>query len=212
MPKSETDLALRIRDKTLELLLEKEPEEITIRDIGKACAVTSASIYYYYKDKETLFTEVKLFCIGQMDEYLSAHTAKKITKYRISHERINLLEEIKFIFETFRDWAFEHPRIALLVMERFKADIIDDPDEIAKYYQSIFFGQSFLDRAVKAGILHSKDTMLDASLCVAALWGAIECVLLNRTHPQYWSQTAGINFTNNMIDFIMASLMSKNQH
>jgi len=211
MGKPETDLAPRIRDKTLELLLEKEPEEISTRDIARACGVTATSLYYYYKDREAIFTEIKLLCIGKMDKYISEQTAKKVLKHKRQTKSQGSLEEIKAGLQAFRDWAFENPRIALLVMGRFKADTGEDKEKMEKYYQSTVMAKTILDRAAAAGLLDSKDTLLDASLCIAALWGAIESVLLNRTVPQYWTKHGGVNFTNKMIDLILVSLMHKNK-
>ena len=210
MGKPETDLATRIRDKTLELLLEKEPEEISTRDIAKACGVTATSLYYYYKDREAIFTEIKLHCIGKMDEFISGQVAKKIIKQRKSGKKPDIGEEVRVGLEAFRDWAFASPRIALLVMGRLKADTQADPDKMKKYYQSTVFAKDLLDRMVRAGLLNSKDTLLDASLCIAALWGAIESVLQNRTIPHYWSKRGGIEFTDRMIDLLLASLVRKN--
>ena len=208
MSKPETDLAPRIKEKTLELLMEKEPEEISTRDIAKACGVTATSLYYYYKDKEALFTEVKLCCVEKMDKFISRQVAKKTSEHRRqkSNKEPNPLEEARAGLKAFRDWAFANPRIALLVMGRLKADVRDDPEKMKKYYQSYLFAQVFLDRAVEAGLSDSKDTLLDVSLCIAALWGAIESVLLNRTVPQYWSKRGGLQFTDKMIDLLITSL------
>ena len=212
MSKPKTDLAPRIRDKTLELLLEKEPEEISTRDIAKACGVTATSLYYYYKDKNALFTEVKLECIEKMDKFISEQVAKKALKFRKSDSRpFNSLEEIRAGLEAFRDWAFNNPRIAILVMERLKADIKADSEKMKKYYQSTVFAKAMFDRAVHAGFSDSEDTLLDANLCIAALWGAVEMVILNRTIPQYWTQRGSMIFTNKMIDLLITSLMYKNR-
>lgn len=208
MGKPETDLAERIMNKTLELLLEKEPEEISVRDIAKACGVTATSLYYYYKDKDALFTEVKLRCVWEMDKYIAERVDDEAARQR----RLSKPEpfaEMKAALAAFRDWAFDNPRIALLVMGRLKADIQNDPEKMEKYYRSTMWGKNMLDKAVAAGLIESADTLLDASLCVAALWGAIESVLLNRTVPQYWTQQGGIDFTNKMIDFLAKSLTLK---
>ena len=200
MGKPETDLAPRIREKTLELLLEKEPEEISTRDIAKACGVTATSLYYYYKNKETLFTEVKLDCVGKMDKFILGQIAKKAG---------NQKNELRTGLEAFRDWAFANPRMALLVMGRLKADTMAEPEKMKKYYQSTFFAKTMLDKAVKAGFSKSKNTLLDVSLCIAALWGAVESVLLKRTVPQYWSKRGGLVFTNKMIDLLLTSLIGE---
>jgi len=211
MAKPETDLAPRIRAKTLEMLLEKEPEEITTRDIAKACGVTATSLYYYYKDRDALFTEVKLDCIEKMDTYIAEQIAKKGSKNGKQGKKINPVDEVRAGLEAFRDWAFANPRIALLVMGRLKADTQADSEKMKKYYQSTVLAKTVFDRAVQAGSSKSKDTLLDASLCITALWGAIEAVLLNRTIPQYWTKRGGLELTNKMIDLLLSSLMNKNR-
>jgi len=207
MGRPETDLAPRIREKTLELLLEKEPEAISTRDIAKACGVTATSLYYYYRDRDALFTEIKLCCIEEMDRFIAGQAAKKAAVFRKSGKKITIPDEIRAGLEAFRDWAFANPRIALLVMGRLQADTQADPEKMKKYYQSHVVAKTMLDKAVQAGVSKSKDTLLDASLAIAALWGAIESVLLNRTTPQYWSKRGGIEFTNKMIDLLLASLI-----
>jgi AcrR family transcriptional regulator len=211
MGKKETDLAPRIREKTLELLMEKEPEAISTRDIAKACGVTATSIYYYYKDREALFTEIKRECVEKMDTFIFEKVEKEVFKLKKQEKEPNPLMEVKLGLEAFRDWAFSNPRIALLVMERIKADTQDDAKKIDKYYTSTILAKNLLDKAVENGLLSSKNTVLDASLFIAALWGAIESVLLNRTMPQYWSKRGGIEFTNKMIDLLLASLMRKDR-
>jgi AcrR family transcriptional regulator len=211
MSKPKTDLAPRIREKTLELLLIKEPEEISTRDIAKACGVTATSLYYYYKDKETLFTEVKLICIEEMDTFITGQITKKTSKNSKQGKMIDPVEKVRIGLTAFRDWAFANPRIALLVMGRLKADTQTDTEKMKKYYQSTVLAKTMLDQAVKSGFSDSKDTLLDASLCIAALWGAIESVLLNRTVPQYWSRSGGVNFTNKMIDLLLMSLIHNNR-
>ena len=209
MPKAATNLAVFIREKTLELLLEKEPEEITTRDIAKACGVTATSLYYYYSDRESLFTEVKLCCIEKMDKAITERTAKLSEKAGKKGSGLSPLEVARAGFEAFRDWAFANPRIALLVMERLKPDTSGDPEKMKKYYRSTMFAKDIMDSLVKNGISDSKDTLLDACLCIAAIWGAIEFVLLNRTHPRFWTRRGGLHFTDSMIDLILTSLVHK---
>ena len=211
MSKPETDLAPRIREKTLELLMVKEPEEISTRDIAKACGVTATSIYYYYKDREALFNEIKLDCVEKMDKFLSEKVEKEIIKQQKQGKKPNPLTEFRLGLESFRDWAFSNPRIALLVMERIKADTHKDVEKINKYYKSTVFAKESLDKSVQSGLINSKDTLLDASLCISALWGAIEMVLLNRTVPQYWTKRGGIDFTNKIIDLLLTSLVQKKE-
>jgi AcrR family transcriptional regulator len=173
--------------------------------------VTATSLYYYYKDKEALFTEIKLHCIKEMDKYIFEYIEKKAKKSGKLPKKGFLLVKIRAALEAFRDWAFINPRIALLVMGRLKADTHADSEKMKEYYQVSTHAQNLLDQAVKAGCIHSRDTLLDTNICIAALWGAIELVLHNRTSPQYWPQRRGMLFTNKMIDMLLESLTRKNR-
>jgi len=209
MGKPETDLAPRIREKTLELLMQKEPEEISTRDIAKACGVTATSIYYYYKDREALFNEIKLGCIEKIDREIMQSVEKGVSGQRGHNKESDPLMRVRSGLRAFRDWAFSNPRIALLVMGRIKADTRKDPEKMRKYYTGTVFAKGLLDEAVQKGDVRSADTLRDAGLCIAALWGAIESVLLNRALPQYWSKRGGVVFTDAMIDLLLASLTRK---
>ena len=211
MARDATDLAARIQGKTLELLLEKEPEEISMRNIANACGVTATSLYYYYRDKDTLFIETKLDCIDKMNSFIAERVTKQTITYEKRGKKPDPLMEIRTGLEAFRDWAFENPRIALLVMSRLKVDTDTDTEKMNKYYQSTFLGKAILDRAVKEGVSDSADTLLNVNLGIAALWGAIEMVLLDRVIPQYCTKRGAMIFTNEMIGLLMSSLTRKNR-
>ncbi|MDR1747705.1 MAG: TetR/AcrR family transcriptional regulator, partial [Spirochaetaceae bacterium] len=49
------ELEQKIKDVCLDLLIRREPEEINMREIASVCGVTATTLYYYYKDKESLF-------------------------------------------------------------------------------------------------------------------------------------------------------------
>ena len=209
MSKPKTDLDLQIMENTLGLLLKKESEEISVRDIADACGVTATSIYYYYKDKEDLFTEIKMRCIKELDKHILEQSAKKINKLRKSGKNPEILDEIRIGLEIFRDWSFANPRKAILIMGRLKADKKDDREKEEKYYQTYYLAKGLLDRMIEAGLYESEDTLLDASLLISAIWGAIELTLFNRTLPKYWTKRGGVEFTDKMINFLLTSLTRK---
>ncbi|AEF82142.1 TetR/AcrR family transcriptional regulator [Leadbettera azotonutricia] len=177
-----------IKKKAVEMLMEKEPEEITMRDIAKECGVTATTLYYYYSDKDALFEEVKLESIAEMNNFIK----KKLEGIK------EPMKALKAGLSAFRDWTFKNPRIAILFMGRLKPNKEANKEQLQIYYQSNYLGKTLLDAAVKAGKCKSRDTLLDSSLIIAALWGAIESVLLNRTLPEYWGK--GILFTDRMIE------------
>jgi AcrR family transcriptional regulator len=195
MAVSENELAVTIQRKTLGLLMHKEPEEISMREIARECGVSATSLYYYYKDRESLFEAVKLNCLKAMDDFIAESVKPGRNAPRAMREAL----------EAFRNWAFANPRISLLIMGRFKANTGAGKERLEQYYQSTLLGKKILDGIAAEGKARSKDTLLDTNLCIAALWGAIEQVLLNRTMPKYWNK--GMLFTNRMIDICCSAIL-----
>lgn len=191
------ELERRIRQAGLALLLEKEPEEIGMREIAGACGISATTIYYYHADKDSLFDAIKLDCIAELDEYL--HT-------RADAER-TALERIRTGYRAFRDWCFAHPRIALLIMGRLKPNRSAQPEIQEPYYRSNEYARRQLEQAVAEGSFRCADPRLANALFIAALWGAIESVLLNRTDPEYWNR--GVYFTDSMIDLLIPAEAGK---
>jgi hypothetical protein len=109
--------------------------------------------------------------LWSMDKFITGQITKKASKNSKLGKPIDPIEEVRTGLAAFRDWAFTNPRIALLVMERLKADTQNATEKMKKYYQSTVLAKTMLDRAVQAGFSNRKDTMLDASLCIAVLWG-----------------------------------------
>lgn len=58
-----------IKKRTLELLMQKNPDQIGMRDIAQNCKITATSIYHYYKDKDKLFQAISLDCLSLTDSF-----------------------------------------------------------------------------------------------------------------------------------------------
>lgn len=62
--------AEEIRATVLDLFAEQDFSKITIKDIGKACGINPALIYYYFESKEDLFRSTMEYAIQQaLDRY-----------------------------------------------------------------------------------------------------------------------------------------------
>lgn len=170
--------------------MEQDPGAIGMRDIARACGVTATTIYYYYRDKETLFEEIKLECLDEMESAIIGNLDK--TK--------GALTLIKEGLRAFRDWAFANPRKALLVLGRFKPNLAASPEEMKRYYRSNDFVTEMLERAQREGELPAGDAKLRGALIVAGICGAVESVIVKRTYPDYWNE--GIAFTDRMIEIL----------
>ncbi len=175
---SNPELEKVIREKALDLLMIREPEEIGMREIARACGVTPPTIYYYFHDKDRLFTRVKQDCLASMDAKMQDAIQRGKSP----------LESLQLGLEAFRDWAFENPRIAVLIMGRFKPDVDNISEALKQNYRSMTMAVALLEDAAKSGFVTCDDPVLAVSLCVYSLWGVIESVLSKRTFPQYWER------------------------
>ena len=91
---SNKDLEMKILRTTLELLSEKEPSEIGMRDVAKKCGISATSIYTYYKDKNELFIKISVSSINNLKNLMSS----KVSSIEDPKEKV------KTALEIYRDW------------------------------------------------------------------------------------------------------------
>ncbi|MCR5762410.1 MAG: TetR/AcrR family transcriptional regulator [Treponema sp.] len=196
MRKSNPELEKEIRTKTLELLQEKEPYEIGMRDIATQCGVTATSIYLYYKDKEDLFRKISLDSLSILSEYMQ----KRIDKAKSPKTKIS--EALK----AFRDWCFDNPKTALLFMGKISVDTNADKETLESYYTCIRTGQKLLEDCIEKNIFKSKNPKLDTNIIVYGLWGCIQSILLERSDIEFWNKS--IKYTDRFIEMALTALES----
>lgn len=189
-----TEIIPTIKKRTLELLMEKNPDQIGMRDIAKACGITATNIYHYYRDKDSLFQAIGLDSIRALNEKIKAS----------SLQGSDCKAKIKNAISTFRDWCFENPRLALLVMQGFKSADDANADIIEEYYVCNRTGEELLKKALEEGLAKSQNPRLEVGLLISGLWGCIEQVLLKKSNVEYWER--GTAFTDAFIDLWMKSI------
>jgi len=194
MRKPNTERKKIIKEKSLKLLMQKNPEQIGMREIAAACGITATNIYHYYKDKDRLFQEISLDSLYKLNIRLTEATQKKKT----------IKKQIQSAIEAYRDWCFENPRRALLVMQGIKSADDASPEVIEEYYVCNRTGEKLLKEAVRQGIAESTNPRLDVSILVSGLWGCIESVLLKKSEPDYWEK--GNTYTDRFIKLWITSI------
>ena len=194
MRKPNTEIKSIIKERTLELLMQKNPEQIGMREIAATCKITATNIYHYYKDKDRLFQEISLDCLYELNTRLSESAQKGKT----------LKSQIQNTIEAYRDWCFENPRRALLVMQGIKSADDVSPELIEEYYVCNRTGEKLLKEAIKQGMAKSTNPRLDVSILVSGLWGCIESILLKKSEPDYWEK--GNTYTDRFIKLWINSI------
>ena len=181
------ELINQIKEAALKLLMEKEPEQIGMRDIASECNITATNIYHYFKDKDRLFQSISLDCLNQLNERIKENAARgKSIKAQIKNAVI-----------AYRDWCFENPRRCLLVMQGIKSAEDITPEQMEEFYVCNRTGEKLLREAIKQGLAKSSDPRFDVSLLVSGLWGCIESVLLKKCEVEYWDN--GTAYTDRFI-------------
>ena len=199
MRKPNTEIITVIKQKTLELLMQKNPEQIGMREIAAACDITATNIYHYYKDKDRLFQEISLDCLYELNERLASSSQKGKT----------VKKQIQNAIESFRDWCFENPKRALLVMQGIKSADDAPPELIEEYYVCNRTGEKLLREAIKQGLAKSTNPRLDVGILVSGLWGCIESVLLKKCEPDYWEK--GKSYTDRFIKLWLNSIFGEDE-
>lgn len=191
-----TQITALIKEKTLGLLMKKNPEQIGMRDIAAECKITATNIYHYYKDKDRLFQAVSLDCLNELNGRIKA-----------SVKGGDIKEDILNAIHTFEDWCFDNPRRALLVMQGIKSADDAGAEMIEAFYVCNRTGGELLTKAVKLGLAKSDNVRLDIDILVSGLWGCIEAVILKKSEPEYWEN--GKAFTGRFIDIWIKGIFTE---
>lgn len=193
------ELINQIKEAALKLLMEKEPEQIGMRDIASECNITATNIYHYFKDKDRLFQSISLDCLNQLNERIKENAARgKSIKTQIKNAAV-----------AYRDWCFENSRRCLLVMQGIKSAEGITPEQMEEFYVCNRTGEKLLREAIKQGLAKSSDPRFDVSILVSGLWGCIESVLLRKCEAEYWD--SGKAYTDRFIKLWCNSVFQEDE-
>lgn len=197
MRNANPELVQSIKKRTLELLMEKEPDEIGMREIAQKCGITATAIYHYYKDKDTLFHAVSLDCLNEINRIIESAAEKKDSPK----------EKVIAAISSFRDWSLKNSRVALLVMEKIKSAVNLPPDETEKFYVCNRTGERLLGLCIAEGSAHSENPRLDVGILIFGLWGCLQAVISRKAEVEYWENSEP--FTGRFIDMWIESVFTK---
>ena len=197
MRNANPELVSSIKEHTLELLMEKEPSEIGMREIAKNCGVSATAIYHYYKDKDCLFQAISLDCLNEINSVIES-AAEKATSPK---------EKCLAAIRAFRDWSLKNPRVASLVMEKIKSAVNLSPEETEKFYVCNRTGEKLLELCVEEGSAHSENPRLDVGILVFGLWGCLQAVISHKSEVEYWENSEP--FTERFINMWAENIFEK---
>lgn len=188
-------LETEILEAALELMQDKDPSQIGMRDVAKKCGISATSIYNYYKDKNELLIRISITCLTELKNQMSARVSKVE----------GLKERVREAFETYRDWCFEKPKTALLIFTKLEEEINDEL--IMNFYICNRMGEILLEECAAENILKVDDIKLNTGIAISGLWGCIESIITKRSDPIFWND--GKAFTDRFIDIMMDAYFGK---
>lgn len=186
------ELEHQILNAALELLTEKEPVEIGMRDVANKCGISATAIYHYYKDKNQLFMKISITCLSELSERMKDRLSK------ISECR----QKVRTALEVYRDWCFERPKVAVLVFSKLEENIGDE--DIMNFYICNRLGENLLAECRDNGFYKGNDIHLDTGIIISGMWGCIESIITKRADPDFWNE--GVAFTDRFIDLMVNSI------
>lgn len=171
-----TEIASIIKAKTLKLLMEKEPNEIGMREIAKECLVTATTLYNYYKDKDSIFQAISRDSIKELNNLLLEKTKNLSSKEKI-------LESGNILI----NWCLKNQKRALLLFSKTLSDENAIGEILEEYYLAHKTAVSFLMDCINQGIAISNNPLCDISIFISGLWGCLESVILKKSDKKYWN-------------------------
>lgn len=189
------ELEKQILKAAIDLLTEKEPAEIGMRDVAKKCDVSATSIYNYYKDKNELFMKISLSCLAELTERMKI-SLKDVEKP---------VEKIRTSLRVYRDWCFEKPKVAVLVFSKLEENIGDE--DIMNFYICNRLGENLLAECRDNGFYKGNDIHLDTGIIISGMWGCIESIITKRADPNFWNE--GVAFTDRFIEIMINSIIGE---
>lgn len=101
--KANPEVLNRIKNAAKELLAEKTPSEIGMRDIAAKSGITAANIYHYYKNKNDLFKDITAAVNSASDKDNNSENNRKRYEMKDIKEMMNYRADIKVVDATLRD-------------------------------------------------------------------------------------------------------------
>lgn len=107
MRKANAELLEKIKKTAQEMLSQKDPSQIGMREIAAKCGITAANIYHYYKNKEELLKDISGSEKPMQTNYSTSETNSGTANMRIEMKDIKKMmefrPEIKVVDATLRD-------------------------------------------------------------------------------------------------------------
>jgi hypothetical protein len=176
------DIKEKIRSTALFEIISKGFTNINMRAISKKAGVTPTTIYYYYKNKEALFLDIKTEAMNMMDSYVLSRIPEKESPVKM----------MEILMDGFITWCLEYPELSQLIFDRLPSKA-EDKLYSKSYYKAI----EIVEEGRKTGVFKVKESELSVTLGMASMYGFVLIILSESYHPKFKNRKTELK--NNLI-------------
>ena len=113
---------------TINDIHENGTKNLSMRNLAKKARITPTTIYYYFKNKEDLIDQVKLYAISDLDTYLYQNIDKS-KSYSF---------QLKFVIQSFIDWNIKNHNLSKILFEKLPGKQNINSKSSREYYKPLF--------------------------------------------------------------------------
>lgn len=185
-----------IQNIVAEEIQSKGLEGVTVRLIAQRAGITATTIYYYYKNKEELFDELKFNVTREMDEYIFSRINREDPPEK----------QLEDLIGAFVEWSIAHPKLLDLVFDTLPPKTNLTQEEEADLYQT---QNKIIELMEKLSLKNenSFNPKVDSSIYIGLAYGVVKLFLNKRVLPEHWEDITPLK--EKMIDFIITNLRSQ---
>jgi AcrR family transcriptional regulator len=169
------DLKTKIRYIGISEINKKGFTNINLRDISKKVGITPTTIYYYYKNKEALFLDIKTEVIAMMDNYIISRIPEKENPVRM----------MEIWMDGFITWCLEFPELSRLIFDKLP-NKIEDKINSKSYYKA----REIIEEGRRTGVFKVKESELYVTLGIASMYGLVLILLSEAYDPKFKTRKA----------------------
>ena len=160
---------------TIEDIHENGTKNISMRKLSKKANITPTTIYYYFKNKDDLLDQVKLFAISDLDSYM---------KNQINPNK-SYSFQLKIAIQSFIDWTIKNYNLSEILFEKLPGANNFNSKTSREYYKPLFRIVSILRNGHRKNEFNVPNPSLLATAGFGWMYGLVKLHLKNVFTPEY---------------------------
>jgi len=160
---------------TIEEIHQNGTQSISMRKLSKKVNITPTTIYYYFKNKDDLLDQVKLYAISDLDTFL---------KDNIDTEKL-YSHQLKSAIYAFIDWNIKNYNLSGILFEKLPGTKSFNTKSTREYYKPLFRLISILRNGHRNNEFNVPNPSLLATAGFGWLYGIVKLHIQNVFIPDY---------------------------